>query len=77
MAHLNNGFFRRYILKVQEAYACIIHSVVTDQHIFHAISKSCMNVVTDVCQTRTSMHAHSCAFIMYVQRVKCMQRIDR
>ena len=55
------GFFRRnnYVLirlQVQEAY---IHSVVTDQHIFHAISKSCMNVVTVVCQTHTSMHAYT------------------
>ena len=38
---------------MQEAY---IHSVVTDQHIFHAISKSCMNVVTVVCQTHACTH---------------------
>ena len=54
------GFIRRDIyfvhvliwLQVQEAYACTIHSVVTDQHIF---AQSCMNVVTVVCQ----MHAYT------------------
>ena len=53
---------------MQEAYACIIHSVVLDQHILHAISKSCMHVVTAV---RTSMHSHvhACMYGLGVQRV--------
>ena len=71
------GFFRRnnYFvhvlirLQVQEAYACIIHSVVT---FLHAISKSCMNVVTAVCQVCTSMHTHvhACMYALGIQRDK-------
>ena len=62
------GFFRRnnYVLirlQVQEAY---IHSVVTDQHIFHAISKSCMNVVT-VCVPNA--YKHACMYALGIQRV--------
>ena len=62
------GFFRRnnYFvhvlirLQVQEAYACIIKLRLINTFL-HAISKSCMNVVTVVCQVRTSMHAYTCA----------------
>ena len=38
----------------------------------HALSKSCMNVVTLVCQVHTSMHVHvhACMYALGVQRVK-------
>ena len=68
------GFFRRnnYLvhvlirLQVQEAYACIIELWMINTFL-HAISKSCMNVVTVVCQVRTSMHAHvhACTHLAY------------
>ena len=78
-----NNYFVHVLIRLQvqsEAYACIMHSAVTHQHIFlYAISKSCMNVVTVVCQVRTNMHAHVHAYMyaLGVQRVKLSVTIWR